>query len=530
MTGTAIDRVFERRLAGLINSREPAPLSGGRRGLEKESLRITQAARIAHSPHPRGLGSALTNPDITTDYSEALLELVSPTFASNGALLEYLRQLHGFVYRNIGDELLWPASMPCELDGDADVPIADYGRSHEGQFKQVYRRGLLTRYGGMMQAIAGVHYNYSFPERFWPLWAELLQQRRGDAAFISECYFDLLRNYRRHGWIVLWLFGASPALCRSFLQGRADTELQDWQAATVYGAEATSLRMSDIGYRNRNQTAVPVSVNSLDEYLRDLLRAVRTPHAPFAALGVKVDGQYRQLNANLLQIENEYYSYVRPKRVPRSGELTGHALARAGVEYVEVRALDLDPFEPLSVSESQLCFMEALLALLLVRDSPPLGSSEQEELDHNHLLVARHGRRRGLLLKRAGRDVPLAQWVEELFDQLQGVCELLDQREGTQRFAAALAAQRRKLEHDELLPAARLQQSLLESRADFAPYVLRLAEQQRDSALAAVAEATAQQQMLEQTQSSLEQQARLEAKTRGSFDDYLQRRFDDQRS
>ncbi len=529
MTGTAIDRVFERRLAGLINSREPAPLSRGHRGLEKESLRVTPAARIAHTPHPRTLGSALANPHITTDYSEALLELVSPTFESNAALLDWLQQLHGFVYRNLGEELLWPASMPCELAGDADVPIADYGRSHEGQFKHVYRRGLLTRYGGMMQAIAGVHFNYSFPERLWPLWADLLQQRSAPS-FVSECYFDLLRNYRRHGWIVSLLFGASPALCRSFLQGRDDDDLQRWQAATVYGPEAASLRMSDIGYRNRNQAAVAVSVNSLDQYLRDLLQAVRTPHPPFAALGIKVNGEYHQLNANVLQIENEYYSYIRPKRVPRSGELTGHALARAGVEYVEVRALDLDPFEPLSVSELQLCFMEALLALLLVKDSPPIGNSEQEELDHNHLLVARHGRRHDLQLRRDGRAVPLAQWVEELFDQMQGVCELLDQRDTARPHATALAAQRHKLMQPDLLPAARVQQSLLQSEQDFSAQVLQMAVQQRTAALAAPPQSSLQQQFSDQAQESIERQARLESATRGSFDEYLQRRFDDQRS
>jgi len=530
VSGTAIDRVFERRLAGLINSREPEPLSRGRRGLEKESLRVTPAARIAHSPHPRALGAALTNPAITTDYSEALPELVSPTFESSEDLLDWLRQLHGFVYRNLGDELLWPASMPCELAGDADVPIADYGRSHQGLFKQVYRRGLLTRYGGMMQAIAGVHFNYSFPLRFWPLWAELLQQQRSDAAFISTCYFDLLRNYRRHGWVVSYLFGASPALCRSFLQGRTDAELREWQAATVYGPDATSLRMSDLGYRNRNQAAVAVSVNSLDEYLRDLLHAVRTPHPPFAALGVKVDGEYRQLNANVLQIENEYYSYIRPKRVPRSGELTGQALARGGVEYVEVRALDLDPFEPLSVSESQLRFMEALLALLLIKGSEPLSNSAQEELDHNHLLVARHGRRRGLLLQRDGRPTPLVQWVSELFDQMQGVCELLDQQHPQRGYAAALAEQRQKLQQPELLPAARLQQSLLEAEADFPSWVLHLAGQQRASGLATGMQPAMLEEFTAMAQDSLEQQARLEAATRGSFDDYLRRRFDGQRS
>ncbi len=127
--------------------------------------------------------------------------------------------------------------------------------------------------------------------------------------------------------------------------------------------------MSDIGYRNRNQAGLTVSVNSLEEYVRDLQRAISTPHPPYEALGVKVDGEYRQLNANILQIENEYYSFIRPKRVARSGERPTKALLRAGVEYVEVRALDVSAFDPVGVNQNKLRFLEAFLALCLLKDS-----------------------------------------------------------------------------------------------------------------------------------------------------------------
>ncbi len=285
--------MFERRMAALVNLRVPGALRGGLRGLEKETLRVTPAGRIARTPHPQAIGSALCHPHITTDYSESLLELVTAAVPDNDTLLRELRALQVFVYGHLQDELLWCASMPCELAGDADVPIAHYGRSHEGHFKEVYRRGLLNRYGGMMQAIAGVHFNYSLPAAFWPLWAEVHQARSADSAFVSARYFELLRNFRRHGWLVNWLFGASPALCRSFAADAAG--LRPHAARTLYGPDSTSLRMSDLGYRNRNQAAVQVSVNSLDEYLRDLLRAVHTPHPAYERIGVKVDGEYRQL-------------------------------------------------------------------------------------------------------------------------------------------------------------------------------------------------------------------------------------------
>ena len=173
----AIDRKFEHTLAALINSGEPGIITGGRKGLEKESLRVTPDGHIAQTPHPRELGSALTNENITTDYSEALIELVTPTFRTSWELLQYLTDLHQFVYQHLGDELLWATSMPSIIGGDADIPIAQYGKSNVGRMKTVYRNGLGVRYGRIMQAISGVHYNYSFPEQMWDPWADLVESR-----------------------------------------------------------------------------------------------------------------------------------------------------------------------------------------------------------------------------------------------------------------------------------------------------------------------------------------------------------------
>ena len=314
MRSASIDRVFERRLASLVNSGEPQILQGGAKGVEKESLRVTPEGHLAHTPHPAALGSALTSEHITTDFSESLIELVTPAFTQTWELLQYLLDLHQFVYRHLGEELLWATSMPCAIDGDADIPLAQYGSSHVGRMKTVYRNGLGLRYGRMMQAISGVHFNYSFPLPFWEAHAALRGERSPGNELISASYFDLLRNYRRHGWLVLYLFGVSPVVCKSFLRGR-DFKLQEFGMGTAYEPDATSLRMSDVGYRNRTQAGLEVSVNDLGEYVRDLQRAISTPHPPYEALGVKVNGEWRQLNANILQIENEYYGFSGPERV-----------------------------------------------------------------------------------------------------------------------------------------------------------------------------------------------------------------------
>lgn len=519
-----IDREFERRLAALANSRERSGgLAKGLRGLERETLRVTAGGRIASSPHPRQLGSALTNPHITTDYSEALLELVTPTFDDNAALARYIDELHRFVARRLGDELLWAASMPGEIAGEAEVPIANYGRSNRGRFKEVYRRGLQTRYGGLMQAIAGTHFNYSFPEGLWPLWAEVHGAQRADGGFVSERYFDLVRNYRRFGWLALYLFGVSPALCASFLKDNGDTELQPLGPGTLHLPHATSLRMSDLGYRNRSQAGVSVSVNSLEHYLRDLRHATHTVHPPFAALGVRVDGEYRQLNACILQIENEYYSSIRPKHTLRAGETTARALARGGVEYIEVRALDTCLFEPAGVCSDEMHFMEAFLALCLMRESETIEAGEQQQLDANHLVVARRGREPGLALQRDGRPVPMNEWAAELLEQLEGICEMLDAGDPARPYLRTLARQEEKVRDPESTPSARHLQELRRSGVGYAEYTLALSKLHRRQLLDSAVDSALQVQFEVEAGASLVEQTALERDERGSFEEYLAR-------
>ncbi|MEJ0099683.1 MAG: glutamate--cysteine ligase [Pseudomonadota bacterium] len=341
----------------------------GSRGLERESLRVTPEGALAHTPHPQVLGSALTSEHITTDFSESLIEMVTPAFTQSWELLQYLCDLHQFVYQRLGDEMLWATSMPCPLANDAEVPTAYYGKSHVGRMKYVYREGLRNRYGALMQAISGVHFNYSFAPKFWEVYAALRGQGAGVTAdFRSASYFDLVRNYRRLGWIVLYLFGTSPVVGRDFL-GDSTAGLERLDARTAYGPYATSLRMSDIGYRNRNQAGVTVSLNGLDEYLRDLRRAVSTPHPAFEKIGLKRGDRWMQLSTSVLQIENEYYRPIRPKRVAKSGESPSSALRRGGVEYIEMRALDVSAFDPVGVNQTKLRFLEAFAALCLLKTS-----------------------------------------------------------------------------------------------------------------------------------------------------------------
>ncbi len=525
MSRFGIDRHFERRLASLVNGGQPQILQGGRKGVEKESLRVTPSGALAQTPHPRRLGSALTNDHITTDYSESLIELVTPAFTTTWELLQYLLDLHQFVYRHLDDELLWATSMPGAIQRDEDIPIAQFGNSHVGQMKTVYRRGLGVRYGRMMQAISGVHFNYSFPLPFWEAYADVTHSHDRGTQFISARYFDLLRNYRRFGWIVLYLFGVSPVVCKSFLKGR-DIQLPQFTSDTAFEPYATSLRMSDVGYRNRNQAGLAVSVNSLDEYVRDLTHAISTPHPPYEALGVKKDGEYQQLNANILQIENEYYSFIRPKRVARSGERPTKALRRAGVEYVEVRALDVSAFDPVGVNQNKLRFLEAFLALCLLKESPPIDESEQSSLDSNHVTVARRGREPGLTLWRDGRTVQMNTWARELLDSMAGICEILDRGDATRPYSQALALQAAKVADVTLTPSARLMEELTTTDEPFFDLALRMSATHKAYFLDLYPPNEERlAEFARDAEESLARQRQIEAADHGTFEEYLARYF-----
>jgi glutamate--cysteine ligase len=516
-----VDRKFERRLAGLINSGERSVLRGGRKGVEKESLRVSPDGAIVQTRHPPSLGAPLTNENITTDFSESLIELVTPPFLESWELLQYLCDIHQFVYRHLDEELLWATSMPGAIDGDASIPLAQFGASNIGRLKTIYRHGLGVRYGRIMQAISGVHFNYSFAPKLWDVLGHVNQSKLTGQDFISEQYFGVLRNYRRYGWLVLYLFGTSPAVSRGFFAGRA-IDLPALDRDTVYEPYGTSLRMSDIGYRNKTQATVSVSVNSLQEYVRDLSRAIGTPYPPYEKIGVKVDGVYQQLNANVLQIENEYYSHIRPKRVARSGERPTKALQRAGVEYVEVRALDVSAFDPVGVNQNKLRFLETFLALCLLRESEPIGRNEQEALDSNHLKVARRGREPGLTLNREGRSHPMMDWARELLDAMQGIGELLDHGEPTRPYAAALEQQRAKLDDVERTPSARLLAEMRQSGETFFELAQRMSQLHKDYFLGLYPPNERRlAEFASAAEESHEAQARIEAADRVDFDTYL---------
>ncbi len=511
---------FETRLRALSGATGNTLLQGGLRGVEKECLRVSPEGHIAATEHPKALGSALTNRFITTDYSEALIEFITPPERTAAESLQFLEDIHHFSYTAIGDELFWALSMPCRLRSEQDIHIARYGTSNVGMMKTIYRRGLGFRYGRYMQAIAGLHFNYSAPEAFWTALAEIEGPPADGAELKSAAYLALVRNVRRLDWLLLYLFGASPAVCKCFLPA-GDAGLEEFDRGTYFGRYATSLRMSDIGYKNANQAEIVVSANSLDEYIVDLTRAIRTPHPDYERIGVRVDGEYRQLNTHQLQIENEYYSSVRPKRSALSGERPTAALRRGGVEYIELRALDLDPFAPAGVGELQLRFAEVFLLYSMLVDSPPISAAEQAEIDHNHGVVARRGREPGLELRRGGRPVSMRAWAAETIEAMQAVAEMLDAGGGSE-FRHALQECAGRVADPQRTPSARLIRSLADSGEPLDEFGLALSRRYREHFLSRALSDNRHYRMLEEEAlASLDRQCWIEEHDTLSLEEYL---------
>jgi glutamate--cysteine ligase len=375
---------------------------------------------LALTPHPARLGSALTHPNITTDFSESQLELITGVHPDADACLQELTEIHQVVMRAIAHELLWASSMPCNLPHDEAIPVGRYGTSNVGRAKSVYRMGLSYRYGRRMQTISGIHYNFSIP------------------GVGSDGYFALIRNFRRLSWLPLYLFGASPAVCTSFVEGRVH-ELQELAPGTLYLPYATSLRMGRLGYQSDAQANLKVSYNSLASYASSLQEALTVPYPPYEKIGIRDKDSYRQLSTSLLQIENEFYSPIRPKRRIKPGERPLHALRERGVEYVEVRLMDLDPFNPVGINAHTMRFLDVLLLYCLVAESPPDSPQELAAIARNKLRGAQEGRKPGLKLERRGEQVTLVDWGKEVVSACEPIAQALDDARGGAAYRDALA-------------------------------------------------------------------------------------------
>ncbi|MCE2596240.1 glutamate--cysteine ligase [Motilimonas cestriensis] len=501
----------------------PGALTGINRGIERESLRVASNGQLAQTPHPESLGKALTHSTITTDFAESLLEFITPVSTATSVLFEQLQDIHHYTVKNLGQEQLWPMSMPCYCADEEQIELAQYGTSNIGKMKTTYREGLKNRYGSMMQIISGVHYNFSLPQQFWQL-KQAPGMSEQDKA--SAGYMALVRNFYRFGWVIPYLFGASPALCSSFLQGKKSSlPFEALGKGTVYLPYATSLRLSDLGYTNSSQADLCVSYNALDSYLHSVEKAVNAHSLAFEKIGVKENGQYKQLNANMLQIENELYAPIRPKRVTFANEKPRHALAARGIEYIEVRSLDVNPFAAVGITPLQSYFLDVFLTWCALKPSAEFDPSRCNEYKGNFTKVVLEGRKPGITLEISREELTIPQWGEKLMLEWREVAAMLDRDNNTQSFSAALTELAPSFADPELTLSGQLLKELKSLEIDNGEFAIKLSNQYKQELASGSYQYWTEDDFTQFRVESMIKQQAIESADQVGFDEFLTQYF-----
>ncbi len=515
---------FQQRL--VIIAKQSQLLVGFGRGVEREALRIRSNGSLSQKSHPYAFGSALTHELITMDYAESLLELITPVAKNVDQLFDYLNDIHHYVASTLEEnEMLWPMSMPCFVDREDDIEIAQFGTSNIGMMKTIYRQGLKNRYGSMMQMIAGVHYNFSFPKDFWQLWKTVHQSNLTGKELQSAGYLGLTRNYLRYGWVIPYLFGVSPTICKSFLGKGRETKLNfenigDGMICVPY---ATSLRMSDLGYTSAAQAGLKINYNTLDEYRSSVRNALHKKTTEFESIGIKVDGKYNQLNDNILQIENELYSSIRPKRVQKQGETPLQALNDHGIEYIEIRSLDVNPFSSVGLTKQQVNFIDVFLIWCAIKGSAPFSDAEALHFKSNFNDIVTDGRNPKLTLEIDGKDQSVAKWGAWITNELKELAVILDKN--TDCYECAINDIAPQFADPNLTSSARILADFKDKNTEYTGLALHLSREYKQQLIDLPYSTYSQEYFENARKISIEKQQQLEKNDSQNFDEFLREYF-----
>jgi len=517
---------FQQRIQFL--SEHPESFIEFGRGIERETLRVNVNGKLSQEPHPAAYGRALTHSSITTDFSESLLEFITPVSKNVNELFNYLEDIHHHVVMNLPKEqYLWPMSMPCYVESEDHVELAQFGTSNIGRMKTTYRQGLKNRYGSMMQIISGVHYNFSLPAAFWDTWGELHNSPLTGQDAQSAGYMGLIRNYLRYGWVIPYLFGASPAICKSFLQGKETKfDFKETGKGTIYLPYATSLRLSDLGYTNSSQSGLNICYNDLDSYLDSVRVALSKKDPKFIEMGIVKNGEYLQLNDNILQIENELYSSIRAKRVQNSDETPSQALKARGIEYIEIRSLDVNPFSKLGITQEQAHFLDLFLTWCASIESPSLSQQEYQLCASNFDDVVIRGRDPELTLSIADKTLDVAGWGEWLNAQLSEMAILLDKNSDKNCYQNAMLHISPRFEKPEDTSSARILDRIISSKGDNGSLALQLSKEYKTELEQQEYTIWSDDVFAKQKEDSIEEQRNIEAADTLSFPDFLANYFE----
>jgi glutamate--cysteine ligase len=529
---------YEQQLRQLSEHTSSSPLDGIIRGVEKENLRVDTQGRYLITPHPKTLGSPLTHPFITTDFSESLLECVTPPVTGRSSLFKSLQDIQAYVVQNLQSqnepEFLWPYSMPyLQTQEEVNrVPLAYYGSSHAARMKRVYRQGLVSRYGNAMQLIAGIHYNISFPEHLLQQLGSLpdFPQESGQT-LISDRYMGLIRNFIRYQWVLAYLFGASPSCFSASLRKRhIPSYLRKLPDRSFVGDYVCSLRLGDLGYHNSVQAGIQLGFDCVKKYAKDLLMATQVPDNHLLdSVVVDVEGHYHQLNRNLLQIENEYYFNIRPKSNPKmsQGERPAVALYNHGIEYIEFRGLDLDPLNPLGLSPETAAFCDLFLFYMLLMESPSLTNIDKTQGFCNLKTVVECGRHPQCKIMFRDKQTEIKSALAQIVEQMEPLAVWMDAADSSSEntYQKALNLQRDVAKGDALNLSGRLIACWQNSRLSWHDFLCEQQKIHTDFLSSYVLPEPLKNEWSLLVEKSFEDQKILESKNDISFEEYLENYF-----
>ncbi|WP_268625189.1 bifunctional glutamate--cysteine ligase GshA/glutathione synthetase GshB [Paenibacillus alvei] len=367
----------------------------GQFGLEKENVRVDHEGKLALTPHPKSFGSKTENPYIQTDFSESQIEMITPSFDSIEETYGFMEALQDIVSLELDGEYLWPSSNPPILPDEKEIPIAKMN----DPIADEYRHELADKYGRKRQLLSGIHYNFSFDERFLQKLHETIGQGETYKDFKDAIYFKLTRNLLRYRWLLIYLTGASPVFDKTYMQKCVSLSHSD-DNKSHYFANMNSLRNSVCGYRN--EKPLYVSFDSAHDYVRDLNTLIQ---------------QDELLNAK------EFYSPVRLKTAKGLNPL--QELLEDGVAYLELRLIDLNPLHKIGISKNTMHFVHLFILFMLLKGDEPFGAEDQKMAELNHDQVIAEGIE-GILHDARGSRGTMKEMALTCIQEMQEMVQLLN--------------------------------------------------------------------------------------------------------
>ncbi len=367
-------------------------------GIEWESLRARGDGELALTPHPELFGDKLKNPLVTTDFSESQIEIITPTFNTIDETFDTFSLIADLVNASLPyDEYLWFQSIPCILPYGDQIPIAQY--SGEGKSSQRYREDLAKKYGLKKQMISGIHFNFSFSDEFLKKIYELEESPLTFKEFKNNVYLKIARNYLRYCWLIIYLTGCSIGSHNTFSKDCIRLMDAEDDYGSFYSTKGPSFRNSSCGYKNL-KVLLP-SYESVDAFVNDVNSFIE--------------------NGDLSEAK-ELYTQIRLK--PKNPQDLLNSLKNDGIEYIEVRTLDVNPFYQCGLIKQDMKFLHLFLIYMFIKDETDY-ADWQREAKINEENTAEKAYVDSMRLLRDGKEVTLKSWASEIINEMYGMCEVM---------------------------------------------------------------------------------------------------------